>query len=328
MLPGILVFATGLTLTVAPLTTTALSSVTSQLAGIASGVNNAVARTGSLVAVAGIPVIAGFTAGEAVDDATLLDGYDKRAVGECRGRRGRGDRVGERGSARIEPEAEPPFHCARPPARQCPSPPTDDSGHTCPMRISVEPSTDPADYPFRHRIRVRFAETDAMQIVHHGRYLPYLEEGRVAYLRHIGHPYTEWRRQGTDSAVLEAYVRYVKPLRFDDEFDVHIDLADVTRTTFQMSYLLTRGDRRVRHRSNGARPAQRRRPADPPAGLAGRARLTERSQNCATCLSVTSEGAPIGVGPEQRRGLESTHRRVGRRLQRRGHVGGGPRPAP
>ena len=83
------------------------------------------------------------------------------------------------------------------------------------MRISVEPSTDPADYPFRHRIRVRFAETDAMQIVHHGRYLPYLEEGRVAYLRHIGHPYTEWRERGTDSAVLEAYVRYIKPLRFD-----------------------------------------------------------------------------------------------------------------
>ena len=81
-----------------------------------------------------------------------------------------------------------------------------------------------------------------MQIVHHGRYLPYLEEARVAYLRHIGHPYTEWREQGTDSAVLEVYVRYLKPLRFDDEFDVHIDLADVTRTTFQMSYLLTRDD--------------------------------------------------------------------------------------
>ena len=37
-------------------------------------------------------------------------------------------------------------------------------------------------------------------------------------------------------------MRYVKPLRFDDEFDVHIALADVTRTTFQMAYLLTRGD--------------------------------------------------------------------------------------
>ena len=110
------------------------------------------------------------------------------------------------------------------------------------MRISVDPSNDPSDYPFSHRIRVRFAETDAMGIVHHSRYLPYMEEARVAYLRHIGHPYTEWREQGTDSAVLEVYVRYVKPLRFDDEFDVRVDLADVTRTTFQMSYLLTRDD--------------------------------------------------------------------------------------
>jgi EmrB/QacA subfamily drug resistance transporter len=77
VLPGMLVFATGLTLTVAPLTTTALSSVAAHLAGVASGVNNAVARTGSLVFVAAIPVVAGFTAGAAVDDATLLDGYGK-----------------------------------------------------------------------------------------------------------------------------------------------------------------------------------------------------------------------------------------------------------
>ena len=76
VLPGILVFAVGLTLTVAPLTTTALSSVEGRLAGVASGVNNAVARTGSLVAVAAIPVVAGFTAGAEVADATLLDGFD------------------------------------------------------------------------------------------------------------------------------------------------------------------------------------------------------------------------------------------------------------
>lgn len=110
------------------------------------------------------------------------------------------------------------------------------------MRISVEPSTSPADYTFRHRIRVRFAETDAMGIVHHGRFLPYLEEARVAYLRHLGHPYSEWREQGFESAVLEAYVRYLRPLRFDDEVDVHLTLAAATRTTFQMAYLLTTAD--------------------------------------------------------------------------------------
>ena len=100
-------------------------------------------------------------------------------------------------------------------------------------------STDPGDYPFSHAIRVRFAETDAMGIVHHSRYLPYLEEARVAYLRHLEHPYTMLREEGIEMAVLEAYVRYRGPLRFDEIVDVHLGVAAATRTTFRMTYLLT-----------------------------------------------------------------------------------------
>jgi acyl-CoA thioester hydrolase len=110
------------------------------------------------------------------------------------------------------------------------------------MRVAAEPSLRREDYPFTHPIRVRFAETDAMGIVHHSRYLPYLEEARVAYLRAIGHPYTELRESGLDSAVLEAYVRYRRPLRFDDVVDVHLLLASASRTTFQIAYLLTLDD--------------------------------------------------------------------------------------
>ena len=100
-------------------------------------------------------------------------------------------------------------------------------------------STNPDEYPFRHAIRVRFAETDAMGIVHHGRYLPYLEEARVAYLRHLERPYTALRAEGIEMAVLEAYLRYRSPLRFDDVVDVHLGVAAATRTTFRMAYLLT-----------------------------------------------------------------------------------------
>lgn len=107
------------------------------------------------------------------------------------------------------------------------------------MRISVEPSSDPGDYPFAHDIRVRFAETDAMGIVHHSRYLPYLEEARVAYLRELGHPYTAMRAEGVDYAVLEAHVRYVQPLRFDEVVTVHVRLASAARAWFQMTYALT-----------------------------------------------------------------------------------------
>jgi acyl-CoA thioester hydrolase len=107
------------------------------------------------------------------------------------------------------------------------------------VRIAADPSTDPADYEYTHQLRVRFAETDAMGIVHHSRYLPMLEEARIAYLRHIGHPYQDIRDEGIDMNVLEAFVQYRRPLLFDDVVDVHIAMASVERASFQMSYLLT-----------------------------------------------------------------------------------------
>ncbi len=107
------------------------------------------------------------------------------------------------------------------------------------MRVSVEPSTDPAGYPFAHAVRTRFAETDAMGIVHHASYLPYLEEARVAYLRHLGRPYTALRDEGIDFSVVEVFVQYRAPLRFDDVVDVHIDVGAVTRATMQLVYLLS-----------------------------------------------------------------------------------------
>ena len=107
------------------------------------------------------------------------------------------------------------------------------------VRMNLEPSLDPTSYPYSHTIRVRFSETDAMGIVHHSRYLPYLEEARVEYLREIDHPYTSLRDEGFDIAVLEAAVRYRQPLRFDEQVTVHVAFGGATRTTFQMGYLLT-----------------------------------------------------------------------------------------
>ena len=107
------------------------------------------------------------------------------------------------------------------------------------MRLSIDPSTSSADYDFVHQIRVRFVETDAMGIVHHSNYLAYFEESRVEYLRHVGHPFTEWRDEGLESPVLESYIRYRQPLHFDDLISVRLRLAAVTRTTFQMAYLVT-----------------------------------------------------------------------------------------
>ncbi|HEV8065412.1 MAG TPA: thioesterase family protein [Acidimicrobiales bacterium] len=109
------------------------------------------------------------------------------------------------------------------------------------MRLSVQPSTDPSGYPFTHPIRVRFAETDAMSIVHHSVYPVYLEEARVAYLSAVGQPYTQLHDSGFDMTVLEVWVGYRRPLRFDEVVDVAVAIAEVTRTTLQIAYCLTVG---------------------------------------------------------------------------------------
>lgn len=59
VLPAVTIFGAGLALTVAPLTSTVLDAAPDRYAGSASGVNNAVARAGGLLAVAVVPGIAG-----------------------------------------------------------------------------------------------------------------------------------------------------------------------------------------------------------------------------------------------------------------------------
>ena len=99
-----------------------------------------------------------------------------------------------------------------------------------------------------HRLRTRFAETDAMGVIHHAAYLPYMEEARVEYLRAIERPYRSVRAgefddetgdAGREFPVLELAVRYRKPLHFDDVVDVSLVIGAVTRTTFQVAYLLS-----------------------------------------------------------------------------------------
>jgi hypothetical protein len=67
ILPGLLLFSLGLSATVAPLTATALSSVGSHRAGVASGVNNAVARIAGLVAIAVVGAVLSSTFASKLD---------------------------------------------------------------------------------------------------------------------------------------------------------------------------------------------------------------------------------------------------------------------
>jgi EmrB/QacA subfamily drug resistance transporter len=75
VLPAVIVFGIGLTLVVAPVTATVMAAVDSANSGIASGVNNAVARVAGLLAVAVVPVIAGLTGDKFYDPAKMTHGF-------------------------------------------------------------------------------------------------------------------------------------------------------------------------------------------------------------------------------------------------------------
>ncbi|XVV04294.1 MFS transporter [Actinosynnema sp. CA-248983] len=75
VLPGIVVFGLGLAVVVAPVTATVLAAAPDRFAGVASGVNNAVARTGSLLAVAVLPAAVGLTGDSYADPVAMTNGW-------------------------------------------------------------------------------------------------------------------------------------------------------------------------------------------------------------------------------------------------------------
>jgi hypothetical protein len=82
VLPGMTLFGLGLALLVAPLTATVLAAAPDEHAGLASGVNNAVARAGSLLAVAGLPLAVGLR-GTQYADPVALDAAYRSALLVC-----------------------------------------------------------------------------------------------------------------------------------------------------------------------------------------------------------------------------------------------------
>ncbi len=75
VLPGVVVFGLGLSLMIAPLTATVLAAAPDEHAGVASGVNNAVARAGPLLAVAALPIAVGLHGEEYADPVAFDDAY-------------------------------------------------------------------------------------------------------------------------------------------------------------------------------------------------------------------------------------------------------------
>ena len=89
---------------------------------------------------------------------------------------------------------------------------------------------------YTHSLKVRYSETDAMQRAHHSNFLIWFEACRIELLTHIGLPYDSIESSGFFIPVLSAEINYLKPLNFNDSFEVRIQLETKPKLSFQFSY--------------------------------------------------------------------------------------------
>lgn len=85
-------------------------------------------------------------------------------------------------------------------------------------------------------VRVRYADTDQMRIVHHARFLEYFEIGRSALIRSLGLPYSELENRGILLPVIEIFAKYKKPALYDDLLSVVAKVFELPKATLQIDY--------------------------------------------------------------------------------------------
>ncbi len=86
------------------------------------------------------------------------------------------------------------------------------------------------------RNRVRFEETDLMAVVYHANYLPWLEMGRVAWLRACGVDLNMMMDAGILFPIREVDVKYKNSARFDDEYEVQTIMRNFNRAKMVFTY--------------------------------------------------------------------------------------------
>ncbi len=89
-------------------------------------------------------------------------------------------------------------------------------------------------------VRVRYAETDRMGLLHHANYFVYFEMGRTEMLRSRGISYREIEDSGHFLVVIDLGCKYKKPAYYDDLLTIRTTVARVTHVKIIHEYHVLR----------------------------------------------------------------------------------------
>lgn len=90
------------------------------------------------------------------------------------------------------------------------------------------------------KLRVRYAETDAMGIVHHSNYYVYFETAREDFIQGAGIRYREIEEAGIMMPLVETQCRYIQGAKYDDELIIETTMKELTPAKVVLLYEVRR----------------------------------------------------------------------------------------
>ena len=91
---------------------------------------------------------------------------------------------------------------------------------------------------FSIEIKVRYCETDQMGLVHHGSYINYFEEARIAWISNLGFSYSEMEKSGIILPVSKLNVNYLRPAYFDDDLLISVEISELPTSRLIFNYTI------------------------------------------------------------------------------------------
>ncbi len=85
-------------------------------------------------------------------------------------------------------------------------------------------------------VKVRYAETDQMGVVHHGNYAQYFEIARIDWLQQFGVSYKSLEKSGIMLPVYEMGIKFLKPAYFDDNLEIVTHLKAIPNVKIEFEY--------------------------------------------------------------------------------------------
>ena len=94
-------------------------------------------------------------------------------------------------------------------------------------------------------VKVRYAETDQMGVVHHGNYAQYLEMARIDWLGQFGISYKKMEEEGIMLPVYSMQFKFIKPATFDDILKIETHLKKIPQVKIEFDYTIFNAEQEI-----------------------------------------------------------------------------------